>query len=216
MKTLQIDIVSDVVCPWCAIGFANLNTALKEMDEPIEVQVQWHPFQLNPNMAKEGQDINEHLVEKYGLSQEKLIENKNHIAALGKAAGLEFKFAQRSRIYNTINCHELLHWAQEQGKQTELKLAFFDAYFTLGLDISDQAVLLQAVQSVGLDKALALEVLSDGRYKDVVKEQESKYKSMGIQSVPAFIINNEYLLSGGQPVDSFKQALHEIIAAPKK
>ncbi len=216
MKTLQIDIVSDVVCPWCAIGFANLNTALKEMDEPIETHVQWHPFQLNPNMAKEGQDINEHLVEKYGLSQEKLNDNKNHISTLGKAAGLEFKFDQRARIYNTLSCHVLLHWAKEQGKQTELKLAFFEAYFTEGLDISDQDVLLQIVQSIGLDKDMAQEVLSEGHYKNLVKEQESKYKSMGIQSVPAFIINNEYLLSGGQPVASFKQALQEIMAAPAK
>jgi len=215
MKTLQIDIVSDVVCPWCAIGFANLNTALKEMAEPVEAHVQWHPFQLNPYMAKEGQDINEHLVEKYGLSQEKLNDNKSHISTLGKAAGLEFKFEQRARIYNTLNCHILLHWAQEQGKQTELKLAFFTAYFTDGLDISDQRILLKIVNSVGLDGDKAAEILSAGHYKELVKEQESKYKSMGIQSVPAFIINNEYLLSGGQPVDSFKQALQEIIAAPK-
>ncbi len=216
MKTLQIDIVSDVVCPWCAIGFANLNTALKEMDESINVHVQWHPFQLNPNMAKEGQDINEHLTEKYGLSPQKLKDNKDHISTLGKAAGLEFKFDQRSRIYNTLDCHVLLHWAQEQGKQTELKLAFFEAYFKDGLDISDHGVLLKAVQGVGLDEKAAQDVLTDGRYKEVIKEQENKYKSMGIQSVPAFIINNEYLLSGGQPVDSFKQALHEIITVPKK
>ncbi len=213
MKTMQIDIVSDVVCPWCAIGFANLNTALKELDDPIEVNVNWHPFQLNPYMAKEGQDINEHLAEKYGLSQEKLNENKKNISKMGKEAGVELKFDQRARIYNTLDCHVLLHWAGEQGKQTPLKLALFKAYFSQGLDISDQAVLLAVVESVGLDKTVAQEVLSEGQYKKNVQEQEAKYKSMGIQSVPAFIINNEYLLSGGQPVVSFKQALQEIMAA---
>jgi len=214
MKTIQIDIVSDVVCPWCAIGFANLNTALKELTESVEAQVEWHPFQLNPNMGKAGQDINEHLTEKYGLSAEKLNDNRQHITSIGKKSGVEFKLGERGRIYNTLDCHILLHWAGEQGKQTQLKLALFKAYFSEGLDISDQAVLLDVVASVGLDKNMAQQVLSEGQYKLLVQEQEAKYKSMGIQSVPAFIINNEYLLSGGQPVAAFKQALQEIMAAP--
>ncbi len=213
MKTIQIDIVSDVVCPWCAIGFANLNTALKELEEPVEAHVEWHPFQLNPYMVKAGQDINEHLAEKYGLSAEKLNDNRQQISKVGKEAGVEFKLGERARIYNTLNC--LLHWAKELGKQTELKLALFKAYFSEGLDVSDQAVLLDVAASVGLDKNMAQEVLSEGQYKQLVQEQEAKYKSMGIQSVPAFIINNEYLLSGGQPVAAFKQALQEIMAAPK-
>jgi len=214
MKTMQIDIVSDVVCPWCAIGFANLNTALKELDEPIEAHVEWHPFQLNPSMGKTGQDINEHLAEKYGLSAEKLNDNRQHIVNIGKKSGVEFKLGERGRIYNTLDCHILLHWAGEQGKQTQLKLALFKAYFSEGLDISDQGTLLEIVASVGLDQNLAQQVLSEGQYTSLVQEQEAKYKSMGIQSVPAFIINNEYLLSGGQPVAAFKQALKEIMAAP--
>ncbi len=212
MKTLQIDIVSDVVCPWCAIGFANLNTALKELDDPIEANIQWHPFQLNPHMSKDGQDINEHLAEKYGLSAEKLAENKQHIRQIGQNSGVEFKFEQRARIYNTLDCHVLLHWAGEKNKQTQLKLALFKAYFSEGKDISQQDVLLDVVASVGLDKLEAKMVLKDEQYKNIVKDEESKYKSMGIQSVPAFIINNEYLLSGGQPSDVFKQSLQEILA----
>jgi len=212
MKTLQIDIVSDVVCPWCAIGFANLNTALKELDEPIEAQIKWHPFQLNPTMSKDGQDINEHLTEKYGLSVSKLAENKQHIRQIGQNSGVEFKFEERARIYNTLDCHMLLHWAGEKNKQTQLKMAFFKAYFSDGKDISQQAVLLEVVESVGLDKLEAQTVLNDEQYKNIVKEEESKYKSMGIQSVPAFIINNEYLLSGGQPSDVFKQSLQDILA----
>jgi len=212
MKTLQIDIVSDVVCPWCAIGFANLNSAIAQLDEPVEANINWHPFQLNPTMAKEGQDINEHLAEKYGLSDSKLAENKQHIRQIGQDSGVDFKFDQRARIYNTLDCHILLHWAGEKSKQTQLKLALFKAYFSEGKDISQLDILLEVVESVGLDKLEAQIVLKDEKYKNMVKDEESKYKSMGIQSVPAFIINNEYLLSGGQPKDVFKQSLQDILA----
>jgi len=212
MKTLQIDIVSDVVCPWCAIGFANLNSAIAQLDEPVEANINWHPFQLNPTMGKEGQDINEHLAEKYGLSDSKLAENKQHIRKIGQDSGVDFKFDQRARIYNTLDCHILLHWAGEKSKQTQLKLALFKAYFSEGKDISQLDILLEVVESVGLDKLEAQIVLKDEKYKNMVKDEESKYKSMGIQSVPAFIINNEYLLSGGQPKDVFKQSLQDILA----
>lgn len=122
----------------------------------------------------------------------------------------EFKFEQRTRIYNTLDCHILLHYAAEQGKQTELKSALFNAYFTLGLDVSDQAFLLNAIQYVGLNKATAQAVLNDEEYKQAVLEEESKFKNMGISSVPSFIINDKYLISGGQPLESFKQALNKL------
>ncbi len=211
MKTLQIDIVSDVVCPWCAIGFANLNLALEQLSESVDVQVNWHPFQLNPYMAKEGQDINEHLSEKYGLSEQKLTENKQNISALAKASGVDMHFEQRARIYNTLDCHVLLHWAKEKNQQTQLKLALFKAYFSEGKNISDVDILLNVVSQVGLDVQEAQRVLNDENYKKTVKEEELKYKSMGISSVPAFIINNEYLLNGGQPSDVFKSSLEEIL-----
>ena len=211
VKALKIDIVSDVVCPWCAIGYANLDSALQQSPE-ISANIDWHPFQLNPYMGKEGQDINEHLEEKYGLSPEQLKANKQTIVERGAESGVDFKFEQRARIYNTLDCHILLHYAAEQGKQTELKLALFNAYFTQGLDVSDQAVLLNTIEEVGLNKTEAQAVLNDEQYKKTVQEEESKFKHMGISSVPSFIINNKYLLSGGQPVESFKQALAEIAA----
>jgi predicted DsbA family dithiol-disulfide isomerase len=210
MKELQIDIVSDVVCPWCAIGYGNLTQALDQLTESISAKIEWHPFQLNPYMGKEGQDINEHLEEKYGLTETQLKENKQRIKDVGKQAGVEFTFDQRARIYNTLDCHVLLHYAQEQGKQTELKLALFKAYFSDGKDVSDQAVLVSVAESVGLDPIASQAVLNDDDYQKAVKDEESKYKSMGISSVPAFIINNKYLISGGQPVDSFLQTLKEI------
>ncbi len=210
MKELQIDIVSDVVCPWCAIGYGNLTQALDQLSESISAKIEWHPFQLNPYMGKEGQDINEHLEEKYGLTEAQLKENKQRIKDVGKQAGVEFTFEQRARIYNTLDCHVLLHYAQEQGKQTELKLALFKAYFSDGKDVSDQAVLVSVAESVGFDPIASQAVLNDDDYQKAVKDEESKYKSMGISSVPAFIINNKYLISGGQPVDSFLQTLKEI------
>lgn len=210
MKQLKIDIVSDVVCPWCAIGYANLETALKQINSDVTAKIHWHPFQLNPYMPKEGQDINEHLSEKYGLTEAQLQENKGRIQQVGEQAGVHFKFDQRARIFNTLDCHILLHFAAERHCQTELKLALFDAYFSEGKDISDQAVLLEAVDKVGLSQVEAQIVLKDEQYKKVVQDEESKYKSMGINSVPAFIINNQYLISGGQGVETFKQSLLEI------
>ena len=209
LQTLKIDIVSDVVCPWCAVGYANLNKALEESPE-VHANIDWHPFQLNPYMGKDGQDINEHLEEKYGLSPEQLAANKQNLVERGAESGVDFKFNQRSRIYNTLACHILLHYAAEQGRQTELKLALFHAYFTDGLDVSDETVLLNCIENVGLNKADAQTALHDENYKKAVLAEESKYKHMGISSVPSFIINDKYLLSGGQPVESFKQALKEI------
>jgi predicted DsbA family dithiol-disulfide isomerase len=209
MKNLQIDIVSDVVCPWCAIGYGNLTQALEQLTS-VQANVQWHPFQLNPYMGKEGQDINEHISEKYGLTDKQMEDNKQNIKAMGKKAGFDISFDKRARIYNTLDCHILLHFAQEKGKQTELKLALFKAYFTDGKDVSDRAVLIDAVESVGLDKQEAEIALDSEHYKKTVQDEESKFKSMGISSVPAFIINNKYLLSGGQPVENFIQSLTEI------
>ena len=210
MKHLTIDIVSDVVCPWCAIGYGNLRQALNQLERNIHVDVQWHPFQLNPYMGKEGQEINEHLGEKYGLNEQQLADNKQRIQEVGAQAGIDFNFDQRSRIYNTLDCHVLLHLANESGKQTELKLALFKAYFSEGKDISDREVLVDIAASVGIETQAVLAALDDDEIREVVKQEESQFKQMGIQSVPAFIINNKYLISGGQPVEAFVQGLQEI------
>jgi predicted DsbA family dithiol-disulfide isomerase len=210
MKTLQNDIVSDVVCPWCAVGYANLSSALEKVSNDIQANIKWHPFQLNPNMPQEGQAIDEHLAQKYGLDATQLKQNQQHLINAGQQAGVEFNFDQRSRIVNTLDCHVLLDFAETQGKQTELKLALFKAYFTDGQNVSDQAVLIQVAQSVGLDKDHVEKALADDVLHEKVKAEEDKYKSMGINSVPAFIVNNQYLISGGQPVESFIQALTDI------
>lgn len=210
MKRLTIDIVSDVVCPWCAIGYGNLNQALEQLKDSVNTEITWHPFQLNPNMGKEGQEINEHLAEKYGLNDQQLAENKNRIKEVGAKAGIDFNFDQRARIYNTLDCHVLLHYGLEKGKQTELKLALFKAYFSEGKDISDRQVLVDVAKEIGLNPVEVQIVLNDENYRKTVQDEESKYKHMGINSVPAFIINDKYLISGGQPVEAFVQGLQDI------
>lgn len=210
MKTLQIDIVSDVVCPWCAIGYGNLNAALSQLESDVQAKINWHPFQLNSHMPKQGQDIGEHLVEKYGLTDEQRKANQDRIKTAGEAAGFTFNFGERSRIYNTFDCHVLLTLAAQMDKQTELKLALFNAYFTQGLDISDTSVLLRVCEEVGIQSTQAEQALRDSSLIEQVKQEEEHFKSMGIQSVPAFIVNQKYLISGGQPIESFKQALLEI------
>jgi len=207
---IEIDIVSDVVCPWCAIGYGNLTQALEQLKTDIQADIQWHPFQLNPQLPKQGQDIGEHLHEKYGLTPDQRLANQQRIKQAGEAAGVIFNFGERSRIYNTFDCHVLLEWAAPQDKQTALKLALFNAYFTQGRDVSEHSVLLDVCESVGLDPKLAADALADDTLQNKVRNEEAQFKQMGIQSVPAFIINKQYLISGGQPVESFKQALLEI------
>lgn len=211
MNTLKIDIVSDVVCPWCAIGYANLSTALSELSPRIHADISWHPFQLNPNMPKVGQDIGEHLNEKYGLDESQRSVNQQRLKQAGENAGVEFNFHERSRIFNTFDCHVLLEYAEKFEKQTELKLALFKAYFTDGKNISDQAVLLDVCKTIGLDSNEAQGALIDQTLIEKVNSEEGYFKKMGIQSVPAFIINDKYLVSGGQPVENFKQSIQEIM-----
>jgi len=221
MKKLEIDIVSDVVCPWCALGYAHLVQALDALEQDeIQADIHWRAFELNPHMGADGQEINEHLMEKYGSTAEQLSENKQRLVDLGKAAAVDFNFDERSRIYNTFDCHKLLHWAadlqheagEEQGLQTSLKQALFSAYFKDGRDISDRNILLNVVENLGLDVEQAKVVLESEEMKAAVRQEQKQFQSMGISAVPAFIINKQYLISGGQPVDVFKQALTEILA----
>jgi len=220
MKKLEIDIVSDVVCPWCALGYAHLVQALDALEQDeIQADIHWRAFELNPHMGADGQEINEHLMEKYGSTAEQLSENKQRLVDLGKAAAVDFNFDERSRIYNTFDCHKLLHWAaelqheagEEQGLQTSLKQALFSAYFKDGRDISDRNILLNVVENLGLDVEQAKVVLESEEMKAAVRQEQKQFQSMGISAVPAFIINKQYLISGGQPVDVFKQALTEIL-----
>ena len=211
-KTLKIDFVSDVSCPWCIIGLKALEQAADRLHGEVALDLHFQPFELNPQMSPEGQDIGEHLHEKYGATPEQSQKNREAIAERGAQLGFTFNLDKRSRIYNTFDAHRLLHWAEEQGLQRELKHALLKAYFTDGQDPSNHEVLVRVAADVGLDAEQARALLTSDRYAAEVREREQFYLQHGIHSVPAIIINDRHLIQGGQPVEVFEQALRQIAA----
>ena len=210
---IKIDFVSDVVCPWCAIGLASLREALRRVgDEAGPVALHFQPFELNAQMAPEGEDVGEHLSRKYGISAEQIAQGREAIAARGAALG--FTFGPRSRIWNTFDAHRLLHWAGLEGAapQLALKSALLEAYHGRGENVSDAAVLVHVAQSVGLDGERARAILAGDEFADAVRASEQHYQQAGISSVPAVILNDRYLVSGGQPPEVFEQALRQVMA----
>ena len=210
---MKIDFVSDVSCPWCVIGLKSLEDAIARVGDQVQAELHFQPFELNPNMPAEGQDIGEHLAEKYGASPEQSQSNREMIRARGEAVGFTFSMDKRGRIYNTFDAHRLLHWAEEEGRQLALKEALFKAYFTDGENPGSHEVLARVAGEVGLDVARAKAILASDEYADVVREREQFYQRQGIHSVPAIIINDKHLISGGQPAEVFEQALRQIAAA---
>ena len=211
-QTLKIDFVSDVSCPWCIIGLKALEQAADRLRGEVALDLHFQPFELNPQMAPEGQDIGEHLHEKYGATPEQSQKNREAIAARGAELGFAFSMDKRSRIYNTFDAHRLLHWAEKKGLQPQLKHALFTAYFTDGQNPSDHDVLVRVAAKVGLDADEARALLASDRFADEVREREQLYLQNGIHSVPAIIINDRHLIQGGQPVEVFEQALRQIAA----
>ena len=211
---MKIDFVSDVSCPWCVIGLKALEDALGRVGDQVQAELHFQPFELNPKMPVEGQDMTEHLAEKYGSTPEQSLRNREMIRARGQDVGFTFSMDKRSRIYNTFDAHRLLHWAEEEGegRQQALKEALFKAYFTDGDNPGSHAVLTRVAGEVGLDVARAQEILASDAYADEVRQREQFYLQQGIHSVPAVIINDKHLISGGQPAEVFEQALRQIAA----
>ncbi|MCV2355722.1 DsbA family oxidoreductase [Paucibacter sp. B2R-40] len=211
---MRIDFVSDVSCPWCAIGLKSLEQAMEKLPG-LQVELHFQPFELNPQMAAEGEEINAHLARKYGAAPAQLEQTREAIRARGAELGFSFTKGARDRIYNTFDAHRLLHWAglQYPHLQHRLKLALLTAYFTEGKDPSSHAVLLEAAVTVGLDSQEASKLLSSNDLADEVREAEAFWQAQGISSVPAVIINQRHLISGGQPPEVFEQALRQIAAA---
>ncbi len=217
--TLKIDFVSDVSCPWCVIGLRALDQALERVKGEVRAELHFQPFELNPGMAAEGQEITEHITQKYGITPEQANTNRENIRRRGEELGFKFSTASepgggRHRIYNTFDAHRLLHWAELEGAtfQKALKETLFKAYFTDGQSPASHAVLVRAAAEAGLDATRAGEVLSSNAYADDVREREQFYLHQGIHSVPAVIINDRHLISGGQPAEVFEQALRQIAA----
>ncbi|MFP4905190.1 DsbA family oxidoreductase [Paraburkholderia sp. BR14261] len=213
-QPLRIDFVSDIACPWCAIGLSSLNLALERLRDTVDAQIVVHPFELNPQMGPGGESVLEYLGKKYGRTPEQIAETQDMIRERGASVG--FTFGPRERIYNTFDAHRLLHWAGIEGKQLPLKLALLRAYHGEGKDTSDHAVLVAAAQSVGLDADKARAVLESGQYADEEHAEEHEYQAAGVQSVPAIVFNQQYLVSGGQPVETFEQAIQQILAESAK
>ena len=219
-KHLKIDFVSDVSCPWCVIGLKALDQALINLQADISAEIHFQPFELNPQMPPEGQEITEHITQKYGISVEQANANREGIRKRGAEVGFKFATANepgggRSRTYNTFDAHRLLHWAETVSldKQKALKEGLFQAYFTDGQSPGSHDVLVSVAGRVGLDTQVAKDVLASNRYADEVREREQFYLDQGIASVPAIIINDKHLISGGQPASVFENALRQIAAS---
>jgi predicted DsbA family dithiol-disulfide isomerase len=214
MKSLKIDFVSDVSCPWCAIGLASLERALERLDGDLRPELHFQPFELNPAMPADGQDITEHLTQKYRTTPEQQAQAREAIRERGAAVGFEFRKEGRGRIYNTFDAHRLLHWAGLEGaeRQRALKKALLKAYFTDGRSPGDREVLAQAAAEAGLDAARARKILDGDEFAADVREREEFYLNHGIHAVPAVIVNDRHLIQGGQPPEVFEQALRQIAA----
>ena len=222
-KTLHIDFVSDVVCPWCVVGLGGLEQALETLKgEGITAEVTFRPFELNPDMAKEGEDVAEHLARKYGTTPEQSAKTREMIRARAAEVGFDLRMGVDSRIWNTFDAHRLLHWAGAPGsspgvtkeealaRQAALKKALFGVHFTEGKNLTDAGVLTAAAEGVGLDRAEAAEVLASGRFVDAVREEQALWRARGINAVPAVVVEGKYLISGGQPAGVFEEALRKI------
>ena len=210
---VKIDFVSDVSCPWCAIGLKSLEQALANLQGEIEAEIHFQPFELNPQLAPQGEDSTQHLMQKYGSSAEQVDANRETIRARGEALGFSFRMNRHSRVYNTFDAHRLLHWAGLEGRQRALKHALLQAYFSDGEDVSDHATLARLAGEAGLDSARAEQILRGRDFAAEVREQETFYTSRGIHSVPAVILNDRMMIPGGQPPQVFEQALRESAAA---
>lgn len=213
---LRIDFVSDVSCPWCAVGLAALEQALERTQGEVEADIHFQPFELNPRMGPEGEDATEHLQRKYGMPAEQLAANQDAIVRRGAELGFTFDMDRRRRVHNTFDAHRLLHWAEEEGRQRELKHALLRAYFTEGRDVSDEDTLVAIAGDAGLPADRAREILASDTYAAEVRTVEGFFLQQGIQAVPAVIIERRHLISGGQPVEVFERALRQVAASRRE
>lgn len=214
-RTLNIDFVSDVVCPWCVVGLGGLQTALERLrPEGIEARIVFRPFELNPDMAPEGENIVEHIGRKYGATREQSAQNREMIRARAAEAmpGFDMRMTDASRIWNTFDAHRLLHWAGETApdRQAALKTALFHAHFTKNRNLTDAGVLTIAAETAGLTRTEAADVLASGRYAQAVRTEQATWRARGINSVPAVVVEGKYLISGGQPAAVFEEALRKV------
>jgi len=210
-QPLRIDIISDVVCPWCIVGYRQLTEALDATGTAHEIH--WHPFELNPEMPAEGQNLGEHIAEKYGSTREQSLESRARLTNLGKELGFEFNFADDMRMHNTFNAHQLIQWANSQNLGNALEQALFSAHFTDRRDLSDIEVLVDIARESGLDANEAKAVLEDQRYAQDVRKMESFWVQQGISGVPAIVFDRKHLVTGAQGTENYTSILNQLAGA---
>ncbi|PQJ73143.1 DsbA family oxidoreductase [Polaribacter butkevichii] len=210
-EKLKIDIVSDVVCPWCTIGYKRLEKAITELGIQDQVEIEWQPFELNPNMPAEGQNVNEHITEKYGSTKEQQEESKQNMTEAGEELGFKFDYFDEMRMVNTFDAHVLLEYAKDFGKQTELKMCLTTAFFSNRKDVSKRDILKQALLTVGLNADEGMAKLDNEDARNEVRFKQNYWKNLGVNSVPTIVFNIKSAVTGAQPVATFKQVLSELI-----
>lgn len=205
---LRIDIVSDVMCPWCIIGYRQLAAALEATC--TEHDIHWHPFELNPDMPPEGQNVREHFIEKYGSTAEESEQSRKQMTALGTELGFDFRFDENMRMHNTFNAHQLIHWADTQEREHDMKQALFTAHFTFRRDLSDIHVLADVAAETGLERVEALAVLEDQRFAPEVRAMQNFWLQQGIRGVPAVVFDRQHLVTGAQGVENYTRILEKM------
>ncbi len=208
---IKIDIVSDVVCPWCTIGYKRLEKAISELGIQDQIEIEWQPFELNPNMPAEGQNIQEHISEKYGSTLEQQKESQQRMVEAGAELGFTFDYFDEMRMANTFEAHILLDYAKDFGKQTDLKMRLTKAFFSERKDVSNRAILKEALLDVGLNAEEALARLDSDEARYEVRSKQDYWKNSGVNSVPTIVFNRKSAVTGAQPIDVFKQILTEVL-----
>ncbi|WP_166361172.1 DsbA family oxidoreductase [Pseudomonas akapageensis] len=211
--SVTIDFVSDVVCPWCALGAKALEQAIANLAGEVPVELTYKPFELNPDMPADGENAVRHIMRKYGRSAEEVASSQETLMARGEAIGFQFDLEKRSHFYNTFDAHRLLQWALQEGRQLELKKVLLRAYFTDGQNPSNRETLVRLAAEAGLDAAAAREVLKSGAFGNEVRELEAFYRERGINSVPALVLNGRHLVSGSQSVEYYEQVIRQMAQA---
>lgn len=215
-QPLRIDFISDIACPWCVIGLRSLERALANVGDAVQAEIHLQPFELNPDMVPEGENVTEHVQKKYGSTEEKSQATRQAIAQAGADLGFQFNYGPESRIWNTFDAHRLLHWAAGEGKQVALKHALFKSNFTDQQPSNDHDALAAAAVAAGLDGARAREILASDQFVEEVPAEESLWRSRGINAVPSVIFNGRWLIQGAQPPQVFEQAIRDIISGKAK
>ena len=209
-RTLTIDIWSDVMCPWCLVGWGNLRQALDSLEGEIAANLRWHAFELNPDMGPEGENLRDHVKRKYGSSAADSAAARDRITAIGKEIGFDFAFAEDQRMWNTFRAHQLIDWAEGQGRAHDMKLALLTAYFAQGRNVDDLDVLVDVAEGIGLDADQARQALDSGSQADQVRGKQRFWTQQGITGVPAMVVENKFMIPGAQPAEAYADALRRV------